>query len=230
MVGQYFERRTLTAKNIELTQYATTIERLAVSHERNRLARELHDTLAHTLSAVSVQVEALNKQLERDPDSAKDTVKQLRELTRSGLKESRRALRALRASPLEDLGLALGMQQLVDTTTERSGMTITLQILGDLDELRSEVEQSVYRITEEALNNTTRHAQAKQVAVMVDYRGAGLELIITDDGIGFDPDAAAEDGHYGLMGMRERAMLCNGQLSIESQPGAGTTVRLTIEE
>jgi signal transduction histidine kinase len=227
--GQKEERAMLTQKNIQLTKYATTIERLAISQERNRLARELHDTLAHTLSAVSVQVEALNKQLDRDPNSAKQTVIQLRELTRSGLKESRHALRALRASPLEDLGLALAMQQLIDAMTERSGMTIMLQIKGDFDDLRPEVEQSVYRITEEALNNVNRHAQAKQVDVVLKHKGHGLELIITDDGCGFDPETVSSEGHYGLVGMRERAVLCSGQLSIESQPGKGATVRLKIE-
>lgn len=229
VVVQYYERRALTEKNIELTRYATTVERLAVSHERNRLARELHDTLAHTLSAVSVQLEALDKQLDGDPDSVKATVDRLRDLTRSGLKESRRALSALRASPLEDLGFALAMEQLVHAITERSGLATTLDMPDALDELSPAVEQSVYRITEEALNNVTRHAQAEQVAVVLTHKRDGLALLVTDDGIGFDPETACEDGHYGITGMRERAGLCNGQLRIESQPGMGTTVRLNIE-
>ena len=229
--GQKKERRALTAKNIKLTQYATTIERLAISQERNRLARELHDTLAHTLSAVSVQVEALKKQLERDPNSptsAKETVKQLRELTRNGMKESRGALKALRASPLEDMGLILAMQQLVDAMSDRSGMTITLALLGDIDDLQPEVEQSIYRITEEALNNANRHTQAKQIDVVLQRNEDGLMLIITDDGCGFDPDTVSSDGHYGLVGMRERATLCNGELVVESKPDAGTIIKLII--
>ncbi len=227
--GQKAERNALAEKNIELTQYAATVERLSISQERNRIARELHDTLAHTLSAVAVQIEALNKQLDGDPGSARETVKQLRELTRSGLKESRRALQALRVSPLEDLGLALAMQQLVDAMIERSGLSITLTLPNQLSELAPEVEQSVYRIAEEALNNITRHAQARQVDVRLTYEGCTLELKVTDDGIGFDPEAITSDGHYGIIGMRERAILCNGQMRIESQIGVGTTVALKIE-
>jgi signal transduction histidine kinase len=102
--GQKIEREALTEKNTQLTRYATAVERLTISHERNRLARELHDTLAHTLSAVAVQLEALNKQLDHDPDGAKHTVLQLRDLTRDGLQEARHALQSLRASPRKTWG------------------------------------------------------------------------------------------------------------------------------
>lgn len=228
--GQKNDREILAAKNVKLTRYAATVERLAVSHERNRLARELHDTLAHTLSAVAVQLEALNKQLDKDPDNAKHTVKQLQELTRSGLQEARRALQALRTSPLEDLGLALAMRQLVASVAERSGMTITLAIPSELDGLSPEVEQGVYRITEEALNNAARHACAQTVNVSLRRDQHRFCLTITDDGIGFDPETVLFEGHYGLVGMRERALLCSGQLDLESTPGKGTIVRLTVEE
>jgi signal transduction histidine kinase len=226
--GQKTQRKVLAEKNIQLTRYATTVERLTISHERNRMARELHDTLAHTLSAMAVQLEALNKQLDRDPDSAKHTVQQLRDLTRSGLEESRRALQALRASPLEDLGLTLAMCQLIDSVAERSGMLITRNMASELDGLSPEIEQSVYRITEEALNNAARHANAQNVTVSLRLELDELCLTISDDGIGFDPEAATQNGHYGLVGMRERALLCDGKLSIDSALHAGTTVRLTV--
>lgn len=230
VAGQKTDREVLAAKNIKLTHYATTVERLAVSHERNRLARELHDTLAHTLSAVAVQLEALNKQLDKDPDNARHTIRQLQDLTRSGLQEARRALQALRASPLEDLGLTLAMRQLVASVAERSGMLITLTVSSDFDGLSPEVEQGIYRVTEEALNNAARHAHAQNVIVSLRRNRYTLYLTITDDGVGFDPETVSLDDHYGLVGMRERALLCNGQLDIDSIPGAGTTVRLTVEE
>jgi signal transduction histidine kinase len=229
VAGQKTDREVLVAKNIKLTRYAATVERLAVSHERNRMARELHDTLAHTLSAVAVQVEALDKQLDRDPDNVKHTVKQLRDLSRSGLQEVRRALQALRASPLEDLGLTLAMRHLVDSVAERSGLRIILDLPNELDELSPEVEQGVYRITEEALNNTVRHANARTARVSLQRDRGELRLTIADDGLGFDPETELLDGHYGLVGMRERALLCNGQLNIDSTPGTGTTVCLTVE-
>lgn len=228
--GQKTERAALAEKNIQLTRYATTVERLVVSHERNRLARELHDTIAHALSAVAVQLEALNKQIENDPDGAKQTLDQSRMLIRSGLQETRRALQALRASPLEDLGLALAMRQLVHSVAERSGLQVALDMPDELDELSPEVEQGIYRITEEALNNIVRHASAQHAAVSLRRDPCRLCLTITDDGFGFDPDAVSQDGHYGLVGMRERALLCNGQLDINSAQVKGTTVRLIIEE
>jgi signal transduction histidine kinase len=227
--GQKIEREALTEKNTQLTRYATAVERLTISHERNRLARELHDTLAHTLSAVAVQLEALNKQLDHDPDGAKHTVLQLRDLTRDGLQEARHALQSLRASPLEDLGLALAMRQIVDSVTDRSGLRIALDMPGEFDGLPPEVEQGIYRITEEALNNTARHANAQCVMVSLLREPDRLRLTITDDGFGFDPNAVTLDGHYGIVGMRERALLCNGHLDITSAPATGTTIRLTVE-
>ncbi|HEX3054111.1 MAG TPA: sensor histidine kinase [Aggregatilineaceae bacterium] len=228
--GQKTERAALAEKNVQLTHYATTVERLVVSHERNRLARELHDTIAHALSAVAVQLEALNKQIDTDPNGAKQTLDQSRKLIRSGLQETRRALQALRASPLEDLGLALAMRQLVNSVAERNGLQITLDLPDELDELSPEVEQGIYRITEEALNNTVRHARAHQATVSLAHEHYQLCLTITDNGFGFNPDDVSPNEHYGLVGMRERALLCNGHLDIESAPVIGTTVRLTIEE
>jgi len=228
--GHKTRRKALAEKNIQLIRYATTVERLAISHERNRLARELHDTLAHTLSAVAVQLEAHDAQVDSDPDGAKQTLKQTRQLVRNGLQEARRAVQALRASPLEDLGFALAMRHLVDVMAERSGLPISLDVPDEFDELSPEIEQSIYRVTEEALNNTIRHANAQHAAVSLRRERGELRLTITDDGCGFNPSTVSSDGHYGLVGMRERALLCNGQLGIESAPGKGTTVHLTIEE
>lgn len=229
VTGQKKDRKTLTDKNVRLTQYAATVERLAISHERNRLARELHDTLAHTLSAVAVQLEAHDAQLDSDLDGAKQTLKLARKMVHNGLEEARNAVRALRASPLEDLGLALAMRHLVNAMVERSGLAISLDMPDELDELSPEVEQSIYRITEEALNNTIRHANAQHATVSLRREGGEIHLRISDDGFGFDPKTASSDGHYGLVGMHERALLCNGQLDIQSAPATGTTVRLTVE-
>ncbi|RMF81172.1 MAG: sensor histidine kinase [Chloroflexi bacterium] len=226
--GQRKQRDELAASNLKLARYATTVEQLAVSHERNRMARELHDTLAHTLSAVSVQLEALNAQLDNDPTGAKQTLRKSQDLTRSGLQEVRRALQALRASPLEDLGLALAIRHLTESVAQRSGMKIDLTISSNLGDLDAEVEQSIYRITEEAFNNAIRHANAQTMTVSLLRNRDELCLIICDDGIGFDLETASQNGHYGLTGMRERALLCNGHLDVESEPGKGTTVRLTV--
>lgn len=228
--GQKMERQALTAKNIELTQYVATVERLTISHERNRMARELHDTLAHTLSAVSVQLEAVNMQLDSDTQGAKQTLQKSRTLIRNGLQETRRALQSLRASPLEDLGLALAMRQLAEAIEERSGVHVQLTIAEDIEDLPMEVEQSIYRVTEEALTNVVRHAQAGSVIVTLQSQENKVDLMVTDNGVGFDPETATQNGHYGLIGMKERANLCNGRLHIHSQSQAGTTIHLAIGE
>ena len=122
------------------------------------------------------------------------------------------------------------MRQLAEAVTERSGLTIMLEIAKDSDELPAAVEQSIYRITEEALNNVVRHAQANYVTINLHHNGPQFDLTIIDDGIGFQPETVSDNGHYGLIGMKERATLCHGQLHIKSIPGTGTTVRLTVEK
>ena len=223
-------RAELTAANAQLARYAATTERLTVSQERNRMARELHDTLAHTLSAVSLQLEAIDALWDADPQDARATLARTRSITHQGLQEVRRALHALRAQPLEDLGLALGVQRLAEKSAERAGIALEAAIARDLKPLRPEIEQSVYRVAEEALTNVVRHANAGRLRVTLCLeRGALLCLEVQDDGVGFDLAAQAGNGRYGMVGMHERAALCGGTLHVESQPGQGTIVRLSVE-
>jgi len=176
-----------------------------------------------------VELEAASKQLNTDIDGARATLKQSQDSVRSGLRQTRRALQALRVAPLEELGFTLAMRQLIEQAKERTGIKVTLDIAVGMDNLPDRIEQNIYRIAEEALNNTARHSKAQKVDVVFGRRGTEFELTVADDGIGFDPEAASPDERYGLVGMRERAVLCNGELSIESQPGSGTTVRLKCE-
>jgi signal transduction histidine kinase len=214
-------------KRLQLAQYATTLEQLAVTRERNRLARDLHDTLAHTLSAVSVQLSALEVLWDADPDAARGTLRQTRDLTRMGLDEARRALHALRASPIEELGLALAIVRAAQQAAERAGLTLTLDVQPRIGGLRPEVEQHLYRIAEEALNNVVRHAQAQRLTVALAQRGGVLQFTVADDGAGFDATRPAAAGHYGLKGMRERAFLLDATLEVRSRPGAGTAIVVT---
>ncbi|GAB5426436.1 MAG: hypothetical protein Crog4KO_35830 [Crocinitomicaceae bacterium] len=223
------ERRSLSDKNLKLTQYATMVEQLTISQERNRMARELHDTLAHTLSAVSVQLEVVEKQINGSDIKAKESLKLSQTLIREGLQDTRRALRALRVSTLEDMGFSLALQQLVATNRERSGIHIELYVSEKLDMLSPQIEQSLYRVAEEALNNAIRHAQAQRIEVRITYENDTIELLVTDDGVGFKYDTMPVEGRYGLVGMQERAILCNGQFVIKSQPHAGTIIKLSIE-
>lgn len=229
MNGQREERRALALSNARLAHYATTLEQLSVSRERNRMARELHDTLAHTLSAVAVQLEAIDVLWDSDPTKARETLTLSKDLTRNGLTEARRALKALRASPLEDLGLVLAVQHLAQMNAERAGLQLSLQTAETLGELHPTIQQTIYRIAEEAMNNVVRHANATALGVLLGYDGSQLKLLVMDNGEGFDLNKAAQNGHYGLVGMQERAALCGGQLNVQSQPGQGTRVEFSVE-
>ena len=226
MAAQRAQRRALTEANAQLTQYAASQEQLAVSRERNRMARELHDTLAHSLSAVAVQLEAVDSALDTAPGEARDILGKALAQTRSGLTETRRAMHALRATPLDDLGLALAIQNLAITTAQRGSMTLTLHVPETQPAIPPAVEQGVYRIAQEALANTARHARATQLAVTLAFNGA-LTLTVRDNGRGFDTVAVKGD-HMGLQLMHERAEMLGGTLDIASGAGSGTTVRLVV--
>lgn len=222
------QQEELTRTNARLVHYASTLEQLAISRERNRMARELHDTLAHTLSAVTLQLEAVESLWESSPDNARQTLNRAQELSRNGLREARRALQALRASPLEDLGLGLAVRQLAESAAQRAGLTLELDVPEQLEQVRPEVEQSLYRIAEEAIANVVRHANASVLSLSLRQNPDGLRLRIADDGRGFDPERLDQNGHYGLTGMQERVLLCGGTLEVNSRPGEGTVIGVSV--
>jgi signal transduction histidine kinase len=222
------------AVNKRLQRYAATLEELTISRERNRLARELHDTLAHSLSAVTVQLEAVRSLWQVDPHRAQEMLNEADATVRRGLTESRRALQALRASPLEEFGLIQALQDLAETAAERCGATLELHLAREMPErLPSIVEQGVYRIAQEALENAVRHSEAKSIAVRLEQINHELTLIVEDDGRGMAGELAGAPGaeirnRLGIRGMEERADLIGAQLAIASANGRGTVVRLTV--
>lgn len=230
MAIQRQQRQSLAEANVKLTHYAATLEQLATTRERNRLARDLHDTLAHTLSAVAVELEAVDSLWDVDPAQARSLLERSLSATRTGLTETRRALQALRSSPLEDTGLALAVRQEAETVAERSNWILDLNIAESVDGLPAGIEQCVYRVAQEALANASHHAQAQRVEVGLVCRDHGLTLTVSDDGIGFDPSSVDPERHLGIQGMKERAEMVGGQLEISSAPAQGTIVRLMIED
>ncbi len=229
MKRQRRQRQELLMANQQLRHYAVTLEQLAVTQERNRMARELHDTLAHTLSGLAVQLEAARSLWQSAPKRSYQMLEDSLLATRSGLTESRKAIQALRASPLEDLGLTLALRNLAEEAASRSGTVLKADLIAKTENLSPEVEQCVFRVAQEALENIVRHAEARCITIQLADEGDRLRLSISDDGLGFDPGKVDECKHLGLKGLRERVELLKGDLQIHSQPGQGTTILLTLE-
>ncbi len=228
MTAQRTQRQELTDANRRLMHHSATLEQLAITRERNRLARELHDTLAHTLSALAVQLEAVDALWTTKPDQAHTRLEKSIEMTRTGLTETRRVLQDLRASPLEDLGLALALRNLAASTAARAGLELDLHIAPRLGSVSPDIEQAVYRIAQEALANVANHANARHLTVQLSSSAAQLALTVSDDGSGFKPDNATTTHRLGIKGMRERAEMVGGRLEVESQPGQGTIVMFSV--
>ena len=217
----------LEAAHQRLRRHAATVEQLAVSRERNRLARDLHDTLAHSLAALSVQLEALRTLLTHDPAAAQDALNEVTTLARNGLEESRQAIQALRTDPLKTLGLVGALRGMLQNFQARTGVQADLSVAGQEPDLTDEEAQALFRIADEALTNVERHAAAQQVTVRLAFGNDRIDLVIRDDGVGFDP-AAVDPDRYGLTGIQERAAMIGATLKVRSRRGGGTEVRCSL--
>jgi signal transduction histidine kinase len=224
--AQRKQRQALAEANQKLISHAATLEQLTASRERIRLSRELHDTLAHTLSAQTVQLEALLTYGEAIPARARNMLEQMLDATRNGLDETRRVLSALRPSVLESLGLPAAVKARAQDCADRAGLKLTIEIIDELDDLPAEVEQCFYRVAQEALENIARHAEATRLEVYLTQQNGHLQLIVSDDGKGFTSRQIQADEQLGLRGMYERAELIGAGLDVDSQPDKGTRVRL----
>ena len=199
---------------------------LGAVEERYRLARELHDTLGQGLAAVLLRLEALDALLEVDGPKEKmaSTVQGAMQLARDNLEDARRAVLDLRAVSLEGRSLGEALVALGEGVQDRVGVKV--KVVGNRP-LPVRIEATLYRMVQEALNNVMQHADAEQVRVMLTTTVDGVQLVIEDDGCGFDPDAVPED-HYGLIGLNERVRLLQGTLTVESAPDEGTRLSFDI--
>lgn len=231
MHTQREQRKDLMRANLKLSQQALVQEQLATSRERNRLARELHDTLAHTLSGLTVQLEAMHTVHPSTGDKLGQLLITALETSRNGLEETRRALKALRAEPLEDLGLSLSLHNLVKLYHSRTNIAIELEIPEHINQFSHDEEQAIYRITQEALENILRHSQASHVWLSLQQQEDDWVYRIRDDGKGFDvEDEENFHDRLGLQGIRERADMIFAELSIKSTPNKGTTIQLVMRK
>lgn len=223
------QKHKLLLANLQLAEFANTLESLATSRERNRLARELHDTLAHTLSGISVNLEAIKTLLGGRENELSAMLDDSLLAARRGLNETRRALKDLRAQPLEDLGLEVALRSLAASLSEREGLGAQVDVQELTRMLPPSVEQSFYRIAQEAFENISTHAQAHNFSLYFAEEGNLVKLKIVDDGVGFNTSATPEPDRFGLKGMRERAAAIGAELEIHSSATAGTEVILTWE-
>ena len=223
--------RELEMAKSRLQEYADQVEELTISQERQRMAREMHDTLAQGLAGVILQLEAADAHLEHDRlGEARAIVELAAQRARQTLHESRRAIQALRSPALEQKDLAGALAAVVADFESASGVSVDLVVDGDAARVGPDVAQDVLRIVQEGLSNVRRHAQARHVKIELMQRDHRIRLVLHDDGRGFDVERAMQRPEcFGLQGMSERANRIGAALRVESNPQRGTTLVLTFE-
>jgi two-component system, NarL family, sensor kinase len=212
---------------VERAELFARSTRLGAVEERNRLAREIHDTLAQGLTATALQLESADALLDAGSEKAHEPLRRALSLTRSNLEEARRSVLDLRASPLEGLPLSEALKALVERWEAETGIAARYGAVNGSRPLPPSVEAALYRICQEALTNVARHAGAKRATVRLVATPDRVRLAVEDDGQGFDAAGAPEDRH-GIVGMRERAEVLGGTLEVSSGPGEGTRIEVTV--
>jgi two-component system, NarL family, sensor kinase len=202
---------------------------LGAAEERNRLAREIHDTLAQGLTATALQLESADALLDSGSDAqkARGPLRRALSLTQSNLEEARRSVLDLRAAPLERRPLSEALKALVERWEAETGIGARYTAVNGSRPLPPRVEAALYRICQEALTNVARHAEAGRVRVRLVATPQEVRLSVEDDGRGFDASSVPGDRH-GLVGMRERAQMLGGVLEVRSSPGEGTHVEASV--
>ncbi|HSJ55163.1 MAG TPA: sensor histidine kinase, partial [Anaerolineae bacterium] len=189
--------------------------------------RELHDQAGQALSSLVVGLGLMERNVGR-PEALVAGIAELRAVADCVMDDLHRLAMDLRPASLDHLGLTAALRQHMESVSQKHGLAIRFETLGIDERLPADVETALYRMAQEALTNVVRHAKASRVSVLVEQRGGSLHMIVEDDGAGFDPAAACNNGRLGLFGIRERAELLGGRLFVESAPGAGTALVLEV--
>lgn len=205
----------------------------AQERERQRIARELHDSTGQTLTALGLGFAAVSETVQSNPELAAQQVKELKQMSMAALAELRDMIRDLRPSLLDDLGLVPALQNQIQMFQTHTGVKADLHINGRIERLSPDVETILFRIAQEALTNITKHAHAQHVTIELAYEAERIHLLVQDDGCGFQPDTVLEaNGQprhaWGLLGMQERVSLVGGECRIVAALGEGTAVHVTI--
>lgn len=210
----------LQQAHVKLQDYATRVEELAVVEERNRLAREMHDTLGHHLAVAAVQLEGAQRLCASEPERSVSMVATAREQVREALAELRSTVAALRAPIEADLHLCTSLKRLASHFAQATGITVHQVLPDELPPLSSTQRLALYRATQEALTNIQRHAEASQVWLVVTPSNEAITLLVSDNGRGLS--LSGSQPGFGLRGLRERATQLGGELHLEPRRGGGT--------
>jgi len=217
------ERKRIAQK---LENYARKLTQVQ-EEERQRVARELHDDTAQALAILSLELDSLVDSKEITSTDAKTKLKRLRGEANRAMQDVRRYSHELRPGVLDYLGLEAALEQLAEESEARYDLKVIFESRGEECVLTDDIELALFRIAQEAINNTRKHSQATQVKIRLECFNGRIGLMITDNGKGFDlqqAESAAKGGHLGLLGMKERAQLIGAQLKIDSGPGKGTSI------
>jgi two-component system sensor histidine kinase DegS len=203
-----------------------------IEEERMRIARDMHDGPAQSMSNLVLRAEILERLVERDPERAKTEIQSFKDSMKGVLDETRDLIFDLRPMTLDDLGVIPTLRRLVNEYKEREGIEARLSVIGQERRLPPETEGALFRIVKEALVNVRKHSRARTLDVLINLQPRRVSAVVKDDGEGFDLAAVearlAREPHFGIISMRERAALEHGQLEVLSQVGRGTEVRLTL--
>lgn len=205
----------------------------AQEEERQRVARDIHDGPAQSMSNIVLKAEICERLVDSEPVKAKDELKLLKSVVRDTLQDVRKIIYNLRPMSLDDLGLIPTLQRYIMTYQEESKVAVSFKTRGDYDHLKPIISLTIFRLVQEAINNIRKHAHAQKVIINLEFLDKDLKLHIIDDGKGFDMNAlkvSSEDtsGGFGLFSMRERVELLNGKFEIDSAVGKGTRLNITV--
>ena len=217
----------LGAANQKLRASAAQAEELAATRERNRLAREIHDSLGHYLTAANMQIEAARALWDCDATRARDALDKAQRLTQQGLQDIRQSVATLRASPLADQPLTEALHQIVNDS-RATGLATEIQVQGEARGLSPQARLTLYRAGQEGLTNVRKHARATTARLVLDFRdSAKMCLRVTDDGAGA-VSGATTTGGFGLLGLQERVQLLGGAVRVQTRPGAGFSLEVEV--
>ncbi len=210
--------------NMQLEDYAETMEENAKMKERNRLAREIHDILGHSLTSITTGLEACVSIIGFEPEVAKKQLSKILELSRKGLNDVRRSVRELKVDMLSKSELIPAITAMVNDINECTPVKIDMEISGQVLKLKEDEEQTIYRVIQESITNAIRHGKAKHIELHIHFYQHTVKVMIKDNGNGCGP---IKEG-FGLTHIRERVVMLNGTMVYVTLPGEGFTINVDI--